>query len=125
MENETANATIKLMNQDFVRLDRFDGANFTRWKDKLKFMLTALKIYYVLDPDLPPISQPSDKDTDEKRANVRSVRRMKSYVGDIFLIRYQTNCMISILWSHLLERFGMHWNSSIRQKGKVLKNYNL
>ena len=30
-------------------------------------MLTALKIYYVLDPDLPPISQPSDKDTDEKR----------------------------------------------------------
>ena len=68
MENETANATIKLMNQDFMRLDRFDGENFTRWKDKLKFMLTALKIYYVLDPDLPPISQPSDKDTDEKKA---------------------------------------------------------
>ena len=68
MENETANATIKLMNQDFVRLDRFDGANFTRWKDKLKFMLIALKIYYVLDPDLPPISQPSDKDTNEKMA---------------------------------------------------------
>ena len=62
------NATIKLMNQDFVRLDRFDGANFTRWKDKLKFMLTALKIYYVLDPDLPPILQPSDKDTDGKKA---------------------------------------------------------
>ena len=43
MENETANATIKLMNQDFVRLDRFDGENLTRWKDKLKFMLTADK----------------------------------------------------------------------------------
>ncbi|RVW62312.1 Retrovirus-related Pol polyprotein from transposon TNT 1-94 [Vitis vinifera] len=26
--------TIKIMNQDLVRLDRFDGSNFTRWQDK-------------------------------------------------------------------------------------------
>uniref|UniRef100_F6I3U5 ADP-ribosyl cyclase/cyclic ADP-ribose hydrolase n=1 Tax=Vitis vinifera TaxID=29760 RepID=F6I3U5_VITVI len=30
MEGET----IKIMNQDLVRLDRFDGSNFTRWQDK-------------------------------------------------------------------------------------------
>jgi len=37
------------MNQDFVKLDKFDGTNFTRWQDKMKFLLTALKIFYVLD----------------------------------------------------------------------------
>ena len=40
------------MNQDFVKLDRFDGTNFTRWQDKMKFLLIALKIFYVLDPSL-------------------------------------------------------------------------
>ena len=60
--------TIKLMNHDFVRLDRFDGTNFTRWKDKLIFLLTALKIFYVLDPNLPPIPPPQDGDSTELKA---------------------------------------------------------
>ena len=55
------NNTVKMMNQDFVRLNRFDGTNFLRWKDKLKFLLTALKIYYVLDPNLTPIAPPTMK----------------------------------------------------------------
>ena len=63
-----ATNTIKLLNQDFVRLDRFDGTNFTRWQDKMKFMLTALKIFYVLDPNLQPIPDPTDDDTDEIKA---------------------------------------------------------
>ena len=67
MENDTINATIKMMNQDFVHLDRFDGTNFTHWQDKLKFLLTALKIYYVLDPELEAIPAPSDKDTEDQK----------------------------------------------------------
>ena len=59
---------IKLMNQDLVNLDRFDDTNFTQWQDKLKFLLTALKIFYVLDPELAPISEPTDEDIDERRA---------------------------------------------------------
>ena len=58
------NNTVTMMNQDFVRLDRFDGTNFLRWKDKLKFLLTALKIYYVLDPNLTPITPPTNEDTE-------------------------------------------------------------
>ena len=68
MEDETTNATIKVMNQDLVRLDRFDGTNFTRWQDKLKFLLTALKIFYVLDPELEAIPEPSDNDSEERKA---------------------------------------------------------
>ena len=56
--------TIKMMNQDFIRLDRFDGVNFMWWRDKFKFMLTALKVYYVLDPNLPPISKPKEDDNE-------------------------------------------------------------
>ena len=46
------NSAFKVMNQDFMKLDRFDGTNYTRWKDKMMFFLTALKVAYVLDPNL-------------------------------------------------------------------------
>ncbi|KAL5577506.1 hypothetical protein UlMin_019205 [Ulmus minor] len=68
METETKISTIKLMNQDLVQLDHFDGSNFTRWQYKLRFLLTALKIIYILDPDLPPLPEPTDEDTDEMKA---------------------------------------------------------
>ena len=58
------NNTVTMINQDFVRLDCFDGTNFLRWKDKLKFLLTALKIYYVLDPNLTLIAPPTNEDTE-------------------------------------------------------------
>ena len=54
MEEET----IKIMNQDLVRLDRFDGSNLTRWQDKVRFLLIALKIFYILDPTLASLPEP-------------------------------------------------------------------
>ncbi|GJZ72871.1 hypothetical protein Tco_0637017 [Tanacetum coccineum] len=36
-----------------IKLDKMDGRNFTRWKEKTKFLLTAFKVYYVLEG--PPI----------------------------------------------------------------------
>ncbi|KAG6524223.1 hypothetical protein ZIOFF_014116 [Zingiber officinale] len=53
---------------DAFKLDRFDGTNFTRWKDKLFFLLTELGVAYLLLHDLPPIPAPTDKDTDEIKA---------------------------------------------------------
>ena len=55
----------KMMNQDFVKLDKFDGSNFICWQDKMKFLLTALKIFYVLDPNLQPIPNPTLEDTEQ------------------------------------------------------------
>nr|KAJ0201624.1 hypothetical protein LSAT_V11C600311460 [Lactuca sativa] len=40
------------MNQEFSKLDRCDGQNYTRWADKVNFMLHVLKLAYVLDPKL-------------------------------------------------------------------------
>ena len=59
----------KVMNQDFVKLDRFNGTNYTRWKDKMIFLLTALKIVYVLDPNLPEISVGTPDDSDQVKAD--------------------------------------------------------
>ncbi|OIT38297.1 hypothetical protein A4A49_63568, partial [Nicotiana attenuata] len=53
--------------KEFIKLDRFDGSNFTRWKDKMIFLLTALKIFYVLDPMLPAMSEPTEEDTKAER----------------------------------------------------------
>ncbi|XP_009798691.1 uncharacterized protein [Nicotiana sylvestris] len=54
--------------KEFIKLDRFDGSNFTRWKDKMIFLLTAMKIFYVLDPQLPDVPDPTAEDSDEMKA---------------------------------------------------------
>ncbi|KAK6120564.1 hypothetical protein DH2020_045695 [Rehmannia glutinosa] len=63
----TQESAIKVMNQDFVKLDRLDGTgtSFNRWKDKLMFYLTALKVAYDLNPNLPKIPPPKDGESDE------------------------------------------------------------
>ncbi|XP_050916678.1 uncharacterized protein LOC127131822 [Lathyrus oleraceus] len=65
MTTDTSISSIKVMNQDLVKLDRFHGINFSRWQGKITFLLTALKIHYVLDPDLTPIPEQTEDDTDE------------------------------------------------------------
>ena len=59
---------LKMLNHELVKLDCFDGTNFSRWKDKMKFLLTALKLFYVLDPNLMPFPTTSDEETDEIKA---------------------------------------------------------
>jgi hypothetical protein len=61
----------KMMNQDFVKLDKFDGSNFIHWQDKMNFLLTALKIFYVLDPNLQPIPNPTLEDTEQLKEGLR------------------------------------------------------
>ena len=65
MEETSDFLTLKMLNHELVKLDRFDGTNFSRWKDKMKFLLTALKLFYVLDPNLMPFPTTSDEDNNE------------------------------------------------------------
>ena len=59
------------MNQDLVRLDRFDGYNFTMWQEKVRFLLTALKICHILDLALAPLPEPKEDDTAEIVAKMK------------------------------------------------------
>ena len=58
-----------VVSQEFVKLDRFDGTNFVRWKDKMMFLFTALKISYILDPNLSEIPAPKDEDIEQLKAD--------------------------------------------------------
>ena len=83
------------MSQEFVKLDRFDGTNFIRWKDKMMFLLTTLKISYTLDPNLFDVPAPKDEDIDQLKADRKKVRKMNYYVEDISSTIYLIVYMIS------------------------------
>ncbi|GAV77860.1 UBN2_3 domain-containing protein [Cephalotus follicularis] len=58
-----------------IKLDRFDGNNFAFWQDKMKFLLTVFKIYYILDPNLQPIEDHVPA-TDETQPNAEALERV-------------------------------------------------
>ncbi|XP_062080656.1 uncharacterized protein LOC133785440 [Humulus lupulus] len=65
MEESSYFSTLKFMTQDFVRLDRFDETNFVCWQDNIRFLLTTLKVFYVLDKDLKPLEATKEDNTQE------------------------------------------------------------
>lgn len=67
----------KVINQDFVKLDRFDGTNFNRWKDKMLFLLTVLNVAYVLDPDDNSVENTTDGATPEEIAKEAELKKKK------------------------------------------------
>jgi len=58
MAHSTMNSAITSLNvmpQNLSKLDRFDGSNYKRWKEKVEFLLTTLKVRYVLDTPCPVV----------------------------------------------------------------------
>ena len=64
------NTTIKFMNQEFVKLDRFDGTIFNRWKDKMMFLLSMLNLAYVLDSNTTPIPNAAKDASKEEKERI-------------------------------------------------------
>ena len=78
MASESSSATtFRVMNQDFVKLDRFDGTNFNRWKDKMMFLLTALNVAYILDPKLSPVQDAAPDASDEEKARIAAQKKKR------------------------------------------------
>ena len=82
MEGASDVSALKMLNHKLVKLDRFDGTNFSRWKYKMKFLLTALKLFYVLDPNLINFPPTSDEDTDEIKAQRKKWEDILNTVSD-------------------------------------------
>ncbi|KAL6346382.1 hypothetical protein AAG906_033178 [Vitis piasezkii] len=91
------------MNQNLVRLDRFDGSNFTRWQDKVRFLLTALKIFYILDPTLAPLLEPKENDTPQVVA-ARKKREEDELICYIYDLYTNTNFTREI-WEALENKY--------------------
>jgi hypothetical protein len=52
------NSSVRVAKDVKIQLDHFDAMNYTRWMDKMVFLLTSLKICYILDPNLPTLPEP-------------------------------------------------------------------
>ncbi|KAL0349918.1 UNVERIFIED_CONTAM: hypothetical protein Sradi_4141000 [Sesamum radiatum] len=70
MENGSSSG-MKMMNQDFVKLVCFDGSNYPRWKDNMMFLLTFLKVTYILDPNEPALAAKENESNDVKAAHLK------------------------------------------------------
>jgi len=77
MADSSSNASFKVLNQDFVKLDCFDGTNFNRWKDRMMFLLTTLNVGYVLNPKFEAISEASQDASSEEKANVADLKKKR------------------------------------------------
>jgi len=60
-----------------IQLDRFHGMNYTRWMDKMIFLLTSLKIYYILDLNLSALPEAQE---DESATMTVKVKREEDEV---------------------------------------------
>ena len=96
MEGASDVSALKMLNLELVKLDHFDRTNFSRWKDKMKFLLTALKLFYVLDPNLMPFPHASDEDIDEIKA------QRKKWVEDELICRGH---ILNTLSDHLYDLY--------------------
>ncbi|KAH7659787.1 RNA-directed DNA polymerase protein [Dioscorea alata] len=87
-----------MMNQDFISLDHFDGGNLTRCKDKLKFMLTALIVFYILDQDLTQIPPPND-DYSNDLITQRKKRKEDEVVCRVLILNSLSNHLYDLYTS--------------------------
>jgi len=51
----SALTSLNVMPQDLSKLDRFNSNNYKHWKEKVEFLLTTLKVRYVLDTPFPVV----------------------------------------------------------------------
>ncbi|XP_019103689.1 uncharacterized protein LOC109134407 [Beta vulgaris subsp. vulgaris] len=80
---------------DAEKLDRFDGTNFTLWKEKMKFFLIALNIFYILDDDLKQLPETSDKDTEQIVVDCKK-RKDDKLLCCGYILNNQSDCLYDL-----------------------------
>ncbi|GJT34322.1 zinc finger, CCHC-type containing protein [Tanacetum coccineum] len=69
---------VKEMTTNFEKLDKFEGHDFRRWQKKMHFLLTTLKVVYVLSTPMPELLE---DDT------VEAIRRISKWESDDYICR--------------------------------------
>jgi hypothetical protein len=83
-----------MMNQEFVKQDRFDGMNFVGWKDKMMFLFTTLKISYIIDLNLLEIFASTPKNNDQLKADYKKQDEDEWLCRGHILNNFSNYCMI-------------------------------
>ncbi|GJV29947.1 zinc finger, CCHC-type containing protein [Tanacetum coccineum] len=73
-----AGNTVKDMTTNFGKLDKFEGHDFRRWQKKMHFLLTTLKVVYVLTTPMPELVED---------ATVEAIRIRAKWENDDYICR--------------------------------------
>ncbi|GKC67928.1 zinc finger, CCHC-type containing protein [Tanacetum coccineum] len=73
-----AGNTVKDMTTNFGKLDKFEGHDFRRWQKKMHFLLTTLKVVYVLSTPMPELLED---------ATVEAIRIRAKWKNDDYICR--------------------------------------
>nr|GEY42843.1 putative zinc finger, CCHC-type [Tanacetum cinerariifolium] len=73
-----AENTVKDMTTNFGKLDKFEGHDFRRWPKNMHFLLTTLKVVYVLTTPMPELL---------KDATVEAIRIRSKWENDDYICR--------------------------------------
>nr|GEU61702.1 zinc finger, CCHC-type [Tanacetum cinerariifolium] len=73
-----AENTMNDMTTNFGKLDKFEGHNFRRWQKKMHFLLTTLKVVYVLTTPIPKLVED---------ATVEAIRIRDKWENDDYICR--------------------------------------
>nr|GFA12496.1 retrotransposon protein, putative, Ty1-copia subclass [Tanacetum cinerariifolium] len=97
-------AGLRMFGSDTIKLDIMDGMNFTRWKEKMKFPLTAFKVYYVLEG--PPVSVMTEE---EQRKREQDETLCRGYILSTLTERlydlYTPMTSAREIWNSLEEKY--------------------
>nr|GEV13381.1 hypothetical protein [Tanacetum cinerariifolium] len=97
-------AGLRMFRSDTIKLDRMDGMNFTRWKEKIKFLLTAFKFYY--GPEGPPVGVITEE---EQRKREQDETLCKGYIlstlADHLYDLYTPMTSAREIWNSLEEKY--------------------
>nr|GEV05599.1 zinc finger, CCHC-type [Tanacetum cinerariifolium] len=120
-----ARNTVKDMTTNFGKLDKFEGHDFRRWQKKMHFLLTTLKVVYVLTTSMPELLE----DATVKAIRIRAMWDNDDYIckGHIlngmsdFLFDVYTNVeSVKELWDSLESKPVMEqYNELLR----ILRQY--
>nr|GEX42465.1 zinc finger, CCHC-type [Tanacetum cinerariifolium] len=80
-----AENAVKEMTTNFGKLDKFEGHDFKRWQKKMHFLLTTLKLVYVLTTPMPELkeSEKSVVDDNPKVSKVSDESNMLAVVASV------------------------------------------
>nr|GFB31030.1 zinc finger, CCHC-type [Tanacetum cinerariifolium] len=73
-----AGNTVKDMTTNVGKLDKFEGHHFRRWQKKMHFLLTTLKVFYVLTTPMPQLLED---------ATVEAIRIRAKWENDDYICR--------------------------------------
>ncbi|GAV67732.1 UBN2_2 domain-containing protein, partial [Cephalotus follicularis] len=84
---------------DFNKLERFDGGNFYRWQKKIFFLLTTLKVYYVINVARP---EPAENET---MVQIRERGHILNAMSNTLFDAYHNVPTSKELWAQLEARY--------------------